>query len=121
MSRGSSCWAAITDRTSSTIGSGAFAGDPASNGGWGSYSMASCTAWAASGPYSSSVSRSAMSMPEDTPAAVMTLPCSTTRRGVGRAPYCSRVSSSSQWDVASSPSRIPAAASTSDPVQTDVV
>ena len=38
--------------TASTIGAGAFAGEPASKGGWGSYSMPSWTACATSGPTS---------------------------------------------------------------------
>jgi hypothetical protein len=60
-------------------------------------------------------------MPDDTPAAVITLPCSTTRRSVGRAPYAGRRSSDIQWVVASRPFRIPAAARSIEPVQTDVV
>ena len=35
---------------SSTTSGGAFEGEPLSNGGWGSYSMASCTLWAIAGP-----------------------------------------------------------------------
>ena len=62
-----------------------------------------------------------MSMPDDTPAAVITLPRSTTRSDVGLAPSSPSSSSSIQCVVASTPSRIPAAASTSEPVQTDVV
>jgi hypothetical protein len=62
-----------------------------------------------------------MSIPADTPAAVITLPCTTTRRATAVAPSDASVSSSSQCVVASSPSRIPAAASSSDPVQTEVV
>src|SRR2546421_1693655 len=66
-------------------------------------------------------SLSPMSIPEETPAAVITLPCSTTRRLVGRAPNWRSVSSSSQCVVASNPSRMPAAPRSSDPVQPDVV
>ena len=63
-----------------------------------------------------------MSIPADTPAAVMIVPCSTTRRSpIGIAPCSRTVSSARQWVVASLPSRIPAAASSSDPVHTDVV
>ena len=62
-----------------------------------------------------------MSMPDETPAAVIILPCSTTRRDVGRAPKLPSSSISSQCVVASSPSSSPAAASTSEPVQTEVV
>ena len=65
---------------------GALSTEPASNGGCGSYSMPSWIAWATSGPAIFAASTRPMSIPEDTPAAVMTLPCSTTRRPVGRAP-----------------------------------
>src|SRR4051812_43435433 len=60
------CW------TSSTSAAGALAGEPASNGGCGSYSMASWIIWAISGPFMWSSRTSAMSMPLETPAAVMT-------------------------------------------------
>jgi hypothetical protein len=76
---------------------------------------------ATSSPAIRAASVSAMSIPADTPAAVTTLPCCTTRCPVGSAPYRRSVSSSSQCEVARSPSRIPAAPSSSDPVQTDVV
>ena len=62
-----------------------------------------------------------MSMPEDTPAAVTTLPRCTTRSGTGTAPSAASSSRASQCVVASTPSRIPAAASSSDPVHTEVV
>ncbi len=62
-----------------------------------------------------------MSMPDETPAAVITLPCSTTRLLTGVAPNSASVSSAIQCVVASSPSRIPAAPSTSEPVHTEVV
>ena len=62
-----------------------------------------------------------MSIPDDTPAAVITLPCSTTRRLTGVAPRRPSVSMNAQCVVASSPSRIPAAPSTSEPVHTEVV
>jgi hypothetical protein len=45
-----------------------------------------------------------MSIPEETPAAVITRPCSATRSPVGEAPYSRRRSSDSQWLVARSPS-----------------
>jgi hypothetical protein len=48
-------------------------------------------------------------------------PCGTTRSCVGSAPAPARVSSSSQWVVARRPSSSPAAPSSSEPVQTDVV
>ena len=59
-------------------------GDPVSNGGSGSYSMPSWIAWATSSPAISRGQVSAMSMPDDTPAAVTILPCSTTRSASGR-------------------------------------
>ena len=77
--------------------------------------------WANSSPAIRLASSSAMSIPDETPAAVITLPCSTTRFEVERAPSLSSVSSSSQWVVASRPSSTPAAPSSSEPVQTDVV
>ena len=64
----------------------AVATEPAVNGGCGSYSMLSWIARATSSPAIRAASVRAMSIPEDTPAEVMTLPCSTTRCGVGRAP-----------------------------------
>jgi hypothetical protein len=51
----------------------------------------------------------------------MTLPCSTTRRLVGRAPKRSSSARSSQWLVASRPWSTPAAPRSSEPVQTEVV
>ena len=62
-----------------------------------------------------------MSMPDETPAAVITLPRCTTRSGTGTAPRAASSSCASQWVAASTPSRIPAAASSSEPVHTDVV
>src|SRR5207248_1473031 len=59
------------DLTSSTISAGALDGEPASKGGWGSYSIASCTAWAISVPYMRARRVRPMSMPLDTPAAVI--------------------------------------------------
>jgi hypothetical protein len=73
-------------RRPSTTWAGAFSGEPARNGGCGSYSIPSWMAWATSSPAMRAARVSAMSMPDETPAAVMTLPCSTTRFGVGRAP-----------------------------------
>ena len=64
--------------TRSMTSCGALAGEPESNGGWGSYSMPSCTAWATTGPCRRSSNVKAMSMPADTPAPVMILPRSTT-------------------------------------------
>jgi len=78
-------------------------------------------AWATSSPAMRAARVRAMSIPEDTPAAVITLPCSTTRLRVGRAPYSRSRSRDIQCVVASSPFRIPAAASSIEPVQTDVV
>ena len=71
--------------TRSTISSSHFASEPLSNGGCGSYSIISCAASAAVRSTSNSTSRSAMSMPLDTPAAVMIRRsrCSTTRSAVG--------------------------------------
>ena len=68
------------------LGRGAFAVEPLSNGGCGSYSMPSWIAWASSAPAIRAASVSAMSMPADTPAAVITLPCLTTRALTGVAP-----------------------------------
>ncbi len=62
-----------------------------------------------------------MSMPADTPAAVITLPRSTTRSSTGTAPSSRSSSRASQCVVASTPSSTPAAASSSEPVHTDVV
>jgi hypothetical protein len=62
-----------------------------------------------------------MSMPDETPAAVTYLPSVTTRSPVGSTPKFFRWSRASQWEVARRPSRSPAAASSSEPVHTDVV
>ena len=83
--------------------------------------MKSWSASAVTWSVSSSASRSAMSIPDDTPAAVMIFPCSTTRSGTGHAPVSASSSRAPKWVVAGRPSRSPAAPSTSDPVQTDVV
>lgn len=62
-----------------------------------------------------------MSIPDDTPAAVTYLPSMTTRSPVGSAPNVFRTSRASQCEVARRPSSRPAAASSSEPVQTEVV
>ncbi len=62
-----------------------------------------------------------MSIPEDTPAAVTYFPSNTTRSPVGRAPCFGSCSRYSQWLVAFRPSSSPAAASSRDPVHTEVV
>lgn len=49
------------------------------SGGWGSYSMSNCAARMVGSSARSRTSQSAMSMPADTPAAVMILPCWTKR------------------------------------------
>src|SRR6478672_5866134 len=72
-------------------------------------------------PAMCAASVSAMSIPDETPAAVITLPCSTTRRETGVAPNLASASSTSQCVVASSPSRMPAAPSTSEPLHRRLV
>ena len=74
-----------------TITSSLLASDPQSKGGWGSYSIISWAASAAVRSTTSSTRRRAMSMPLDTPAAVMIRRsrCSTTRVAVGTAPWAS--------------------------------
>ncbi len=62
-----------------------------------------------------------MSIPAETPAAVITFPCTTTRAFTGMAPKPASNAIASQCVVASRPFRIPAAPSTSAPVQTEVV
>ena len=59
---------------------GAFSTEPESNGGCGSYSMPSWIACATSGPAIFASEDEGHVDPDDTPAAVITLPCSTTRR-----------------------------------------
>src|SRR5947207_2728977 len=108
-------------RTRSTMYGGAFCGDPVSNGGAGSYSMPSWMPRATSSPAMRATSRSAMSMPADTPAAVIIFPCSTTRSETGVAPNSRSSSRTAQWVVARRPRSSPAAARISEPVQTDVV
>src|SRR6266542_3479591 len=115
------CSASKARRTSSITWAGALRGEPASKGGCGSYSRASWMPRATSSPATRAASRNAMSIPEDTPAAVITLPCSTTRSRVGSAPNSRRRSRNIQWLVARKPFRTPAAPRISDPVQTDVV
>ena len=72
--------------TSSTISCGAFSSEPVSCGGSGSYSIPSWIACATCSPAIRSARCSAMSIPEETPAAVITLPRSTTRSATGFAP-----------------------------------
>ncbi len=57
-----------------TISGPAFSGLPQSNGGWGSYSILSCTVLAVVSSNIKATSWRAMSIPADTPAAVMILP-----------------------------------------------
>lgn len=62
-----------------------------------------------------------MSMPEETPAAVTYLPSKTTLSPVASAPNGPSCPVASQWDVARRPRSSPAAASSSEPVHTEVV
>ena len=79
--------AGVGELARARIRAGAFAVEPVSNGGRGSYSIRSWIACAASSPAIRAASVSAMSMPDDTPADVTTLPCSTTRSSAtGSAP-----------------------------------
>jgi hypothetical protein len=71
-------------------------------------------------PYMMRKSSSAMSIPADAPAAVLILSERTNRPLVGMAPYCLRSSIAIQSVVASRSYSNPAAASISEPVQTDV-
>ena len=103
------------------MASDALATEPLSNGGCGSYSMPSWIACAISSPATCAARRNAMSIPDDTPAAVMILPCSTTRSDVGVAPNSFSMSSAAQCVVAFFPCSSPAAPSSSEPVHTDVV
>ena len=73
-------------RTSAIVSGDAVRVEPESNGGSGSYSMPSWIALATSSWVIRATSVRAMSIPEDTPAAVTILPCSTTRLSVGTAP-----------------------------------
>ncbi len=57
-----------------TISGPAFSGLPQSNGGWGSYSILSCTVLAVVSSAIKATSWRAMSIPADTPAAVIILP-----------------------------------------------
>ena len=54
-------------RSCSTISAGAFSGDPASKGGWGSYSITSWIVCANSSPAIFAIRTRAMSMPDETP------------------------------------------------------
>jgi hypothetical protein len=63
---------------------------------------------------------SAISIPAVTPPPVMNLPSATTRARTGTAPSRARKSWLAQCVVARRPARRPAAASTSEPVQTEV-
>jgi len=74
---------AVSDLSRATVSGRAFAGEPEPNGGSGSYSIPSWIALATSSPAIRAASRSAMSIPAETPAAVITLPCTTTRRAAG--------------------------------------
>src|SRR4029077_19994262 len=78
--------------------------DRLAQGGCGSYSIPSWIACAMSSPATRAASVNAMSMPDDTPAAVMILPCSTTRSEPGVAPNWLRSSSTRQCVVAFFPS-----------------
>src|SRR5687768_10507931 len=81
--------------------------------------MPTCTACATISPNSASTSRSAMSMPADTPAPVTTLPSNTTRSVDTSTSRTERSSRAAQCVVAFDTS--PASASNVDPVHTEVV
>src|SRR5262245_28274806 len=72
-------------------------------------------------PATSAARRSAMSMPAETPAPVMTLPSRTIRSPTGSAPKSRRAPRAAQCVVARRPRSSPAAPSTRAPVHTDVV
>src|SRR5688500_3103414 len=107
-------------RAASSTAGGAVLGEPA-NGGCGSYSIPSWMPWATVSPASRAARRKAISMPAETPAAVMILPSTTTRSLTGVAPNFASRSSTAQCVVARRPSSKPAAPRTSAPVHTDVV
>ncbi len=82
--------------------------------------MASCTASACSRPAISARSVSAMSMLAVTPPPVMMLPSRTTRAASGLAPKARSASRHAKWQAARRPVTSPAAASSIEPVHTEV-
>ena len=99
----------------------ALSGEPASKGGCGSYSIASWRASATSRPCTRSVRARAMSIPADTPAPLMWLPCQTTRSATTSTPIARIASRNAQCVVVVLPLSSPAAAYNPAPVQTDAV
>src|SRR5918992_357699 len=99
-----------TRRARRSVLASALVGEPLPNGGCGSYSIASCSDSASFRPCTRSVSASAMSMPADTPAPLMWLPCHTTRSATTSTPIARRLSRKPQWVVVFLPSSSPAAA-----------
>src|SRR5882672_1888895 len=97
-----------------------MSGRPASKGGAGAYSSASCTACAVLASVSSAASVSAKSIPAVTPPPVIILPSLTTRAASGTAPKTASKSRYAQWQAARFPLINPAAPSRSEPVHTDV-
>src|SRR5689334_18611632 len=69
------------------------------NGGCGSYSIASWSDSATSRPWTRSVSDSAMSIPDETPAPLTWLPCHTTQSPTTSTPIARRLSWNAQWAV----------------------
>jgi hypothetical protein len=83
--------------------------------------MPSWMAWATRSPEIRPARVSAMSMPEETPAAVTYLPSNTTRSLTGVTPNFASWSTAIQYEVARRPVSRPAAARISEPVHTEVV
>ena len=105
---------------SASTSGGAVSGRPALNGGAGAYSRLSCSIWAKFSPASSAATVSAKSMPAVTPPPVMMSPSRTTLAGSGTTPNSSSMSRQAQCQAARRPLIRPVAASTSEPVQTEV-
>lgn len=90
-------------------------------GGCGPSSSANCTVRASLAPHNSAITAIAKSIPAVTPDLVIRFRSITTRWSTAMAPSNDKSSIAIQCVVARYPRNNPAAASSSDPVQTDVV
>ena len=107
-----------TESWAARMSSPAFSGVPPANGGWGSYSNASCSVRATVSPLICRDQRQREVDPGSHPAAGHAVAVVTVRALFGPAPNRARCWCQAQWVVARSPLAEPAAPRTSEPVQT---
>nr|WP_219994715.1 hypothetical protein [Actinokineospora spheciospongiae] len=110
----------VAPRTRSASRGPAFSGEPASKGGWGSYSIASWAIFATSSPNIRARTTRPKSKPAVTPPPVIRFPSTTTRSLTFSAPNNPNTSRPVQCVAARRPRSSPAAPRINEPPQTAV-